>query len=713
MYRKNLQEENKELSRRNSMRRDEDEAKKQEQSSLIQAGAESTQPAPVVENPRVVNETKTNKDDEKSSGTIEINTKHELSPSETNVEGTSKVADDSLDTPQTSLKADGTENVTSTSDYTAVQIDQKPDDTEEKLAEEEFAKAFDFNAGALEGKNDQFTTDSDKLKEKRDRLKQFRSSAMSIAVDTESGSGLSTARSENQDTNAHNSVKNEDSKSFLSNKDSAKANVKEGDPSGKILSKTPSVSSILSKPLRLKSKNLSRVSTLEEIIPTSASNGKSKLPSASSSKPEDSNSIKSSKTERDAKFLKSDSVEVKADDSAAEVPKDDEILKEVFKKPFSAYDEMFQKANGSNSSSQASSRAQSKPASGTARTIDSADTLRLSDKVKFPSETGSAEGSTPGSRSSGTGKRRPETLAKALKDSFFDDEEDKVKKRKTNLSDVDEIFEGKLSAVKGEDKLAPKRQESFAEESYIDDSTPLLKPIKSGRGLESMPPYLRGSLSNVQKAGSMNQLSPGRGAVSRDSSPMSSPRSRSKFGGARNRGRGRQGASDKKVSGVALGRGGPKRRGRAPNLLDPKAGGLRKSRSRETSRSRDVSPARGKGSAFGDHSGPDRRRANEASAQSRTSGIASAAGAGGGGDDSGSGDEEDDSYIMLDEDIMEEVERQKGRIMPLALKGDWPAIDHALKVLEQARVPSTKYEPYHPLKGMVDEVSFNKIIIKE
>ncbi|KAK8397710.1 hypothetical protein O3P69_004473 [Scylla paramamosain] len=61
-----------------------------------------------------------------------------------------------------------------------------------------------------------------------------------------------------------------------------------------------------------------------------------------------------------------------------------------------------------------------------------------------------------------------------------------------------------------------------------------------------------------------------------------------------------------------------------------------------------------------------------------------------------------------DQDQM--IQKQRARVLLLSAKGDWPALDHALKVLERL-VPeqqlsgSSSQPPFHPLKDLADEVS--------
>lgn len=55
------------------------------------------------------------------------------------------------------------------------------------------------------------------------------------------------------------------------------------------------------------------------------------------------------------------------------------------------------------------------------------------------------------------------------------------------------------------------------------------------------------------------------------------------------------------------------------------------------------------------------------------------------------------------------IQKQRARVLLLSSKGDWPAIDHALKVLERL-VPeqlsgSSSQPPFQPLKDLADEVS--------
>lgn len=58
----------------------------------------------------------------------------------------------------------------------------------------------------------------------------------------------------------------------------------------------------------------------------------------------------------------------------------------------------------------------------------------------------------------------------------------------------------------------------------------------------------------------------------------------------------------------------------------------------------------------------------------------------------------------------DQIQKQRARVLLLSSKGDWPALDHALKVLERL-VPepqlsgSSSQPPFHPLKDLADEVS--------
>lgn len=58
-----------------------------------------------------------------------------------------------------------------------------------------------------------------------------------------------------------------------------------------------------------------------------------------------------------------------------------------------------------------------------------------------------------------------------------------------------------------------------------------------------------------------------------------------------------------------------------------------------------------------------------------------------------------------DLDRLAEIKRQALRVMPLCHKGDWPAVDHAIKYLEREARPSSPQDPNAPLKEVIDEVS--------
>ncbi|XP_042235986.1 collagen alpha chain-like [Homarus americanus] len=54
------------------------------------------------------------------------------------------------------------------------------------------------------------------------------------------------------------------------------------------------------------------------------------------------------------------------------------------------------------------------------------------------------------------------------------------------------------------------------------------------------------------------------------------------------------------------------------------------------------------------------------------------------------------------------IQKQRGRVMLLSSKGDWPALDHALKMLEKLAPEPVIGEPkvpYLPLKDLAEEVS--------
>ncbi|XP_064110745.1 serine/threonine-protein phosphatase 6 regulatory ankyrin repeat subunit C-like isoform X2 [Macrobrachium nipponense] len=80
--------------------------------------------------------------------------------------------------------------------------------------------------------------------------------------------------------------------------------------------------------------------------------------------------------------------------------------------------------------------------------------------------------------------------------------------------------------------------------------------------------------------------------------------------------------------------------------------------------------------------------------------------------DSGDQEKQSDENVSSDaynadvEDADEAIEKQKRRVLTLAAKNDWAALDHALKQLEkQAPSSHSKESPYHPLKDLADETT--------
>lgn len=64
----------------------------------------------------------------------------------------------------------------------------------------------------------------------------------------------------------------------------------------------------------------------------------------------------------------------------------------------------------------------------------------------------------------------------------------------------------------------------------------------------------------------------------------------------------------------------------------------------------------------------------------------------------------------LGQDQDQLIQKQRARVLLLSSKGDWPALDHALKTLErlvpeQVLSGSSSQPPFHPLKDLADEVS--------
>ena len=75
----------------------------------------------------------------------------------------------------------------------------------------------------------------------------------------------------------------------------------------------------------------------------------------------------------------------------------------------------------------------------------------------------------------------------------------------------------------------------------------------------------------------------------------------------------------------------------------------------------------------------------------------------------GDEDEDDDGNENdMDPDEFKEqikaIQKQASRVLPMCHKGEWPALEHVLKILERDALPSTPTDPYAPLKGIVDEV---------
>ena len=55
-------------------------------------------------------------------------------------------------------------------------------------------------------------------------------------------------------------------------------------------------------------------------------------------------------------------------------------------------------------------------------------------------------------------------------------------------------------------------------------------------------------------------------------------------------------------------------------------------------------------------------------------------------------------------DRIEQLKRQVGRVLPLCQKGDYGALDHALRFLEKEGVSDIPDEPYLPMKDLADHV---------
>lgn len=51
------------------------------------------------------------------------------------------------------------------------------------------------------------------------------------------------------------------------------------------------------------------------------------------------------------------------------------------------------------------------------------------------------------------------------------------------------------------------------------------------------------------------------------------------------------------------------------------------------------------------------------------------------------------------------IQKQRARVMQLSSKGDWPALDHALKVLERFVPEGGGSSSFQPLRDVADEVS--------
>lgn len=380
------------------------------------------------------------------------------------------------------------------------------------------------------------------------------------------------------------------------------------------------------------------------------------------------------------------------------------ILNEVLKKPFSAYgyvaskelDEIVPDDLNSNVSSLPSSRSHSKPASGSGRLLGSADTLNLSDNLKLPLNLESiGEG---GDRGSTAGHKRPESIERTLQDPFF----------------------GAIEGKEGDKALKTQKQSTTINrnagknsqkgKSIIDDTTPLLKETAKQQS----------GASNLERSDSKTQLLAGSQSGGAFQKKSQHPYLETLTGG---RGRGR---------GTSLGRGKASDTGNLSNRSRPgqkktpagnavgqpnsiKAGrGSQGSQLTNTkvgigrSKSRDVSPITERMQETSEFA--DRRRLSgvpRSSLRSRSNDALGSAFSRTNEDydddyDDYDEDDEDDDDIQEDEDILDEIERQTDRILPLALKGDWPAIDHCLKILEHAKIPTN--EPYAPLRRLVDEV---------
>ena len=89
------------------------------------------------------------------------------------------------------------------------------------------------------------------------------------------------------------------------------------------------------------------------------------------------------------------------------------------------------------------------------------------------------------------------------------------------------------------------------------------------------------------------------------------------------------------------------------------------------------------------------------------------------GDGSGGNNGDDDDpemsdpeiSVALDEETLAEIKKQAERVLPLALKGEWSAVDKALKYLEQIRGTYFKRAVFDPLKNLVDEVTITVYLL--
>ena len=63
-------------------------------------------------------------------------------------------------------------------------------------------------------------------------------------------------------------------------------------------------------------------------------------------------------------------------------------------------------------------------------------------------------------------------------------------------------------------------------------------------------------------------------------------------------------------------------------------------------------------------------------------------------------------------DRIEQTKKQILRILPLCQKGDYGALEHALRFLEKEGVPDSPTEKYAPLRDVIDPVSFSNLDMK-